>query len=265
MHQLKIAGWAIVALLLGIPANGQAQVYTEIGDAGGTAATAQTVFNSGGVTTTINGRFSTVAPFSTFNAQDMDVYRFVIATPATFSATTVNAGTAIGSDTMLFLFNPNGTGIAMNDDTSGTDFRSTLPAGHALYASLTPGVYLLAVSTYDVRPTTSAVAPPGNVIFPQMNTGINGPAAGLGSAIFDGQTSLSTEPGPLNYSITLTGVVPVPEPGTLAFCTLAGVAGLAIRRRQRARTLREAILRHGGDAKIVRDAFKKRRTGTRRG
>jgi len=245
-----------VAVLLALPATAGAQVWTEVGDAGIGLAGAQAIGpTTGGAPTTLNtitGTFS--------NINDMDVYRFRITTPTAFSATTSGGSTDPGLDTMLFLFRSNGTGLAGNDDTSTTDFRSTLPLpvparpnDPPTYTTLAPGDYLLAVTIWANRPTgTGGASIFGSQEGPDLNAANNprvfAPVAGEDTDIFTGQNSqgnpANVPPGltfPTPYTVALTGVAPVgvPEPGTVALCGAAAVAGLAVRRRQKA---------HRGDA-----------------
>ena len=120
-----------------------AQVYTEIGDAGQTLATAQaTGVNSGLVLITITGTISGV--------KDADLFLITITSPMTFSASTVNGLTLI--DTALFLFRSDGTGVYTNDDANGTTLQSILPAGTSFTMSLSPGVYFLGISLSGNEP-----------------------------------------------------------------------------------------------------------------
>ena len=121
----------------------RAQVYTEIGDAGPTLATAQATGTSSGlVLITITGTISEVS--------DADMFRFTITSPMTFSASTVNGLTLI--DTALFLFRSDGTGVYTNDDANGTTLQSVLPAGTSFTMSLSPGIYFLGISLSGNEP-----------------------------------------------------------------------------------------------------------------
>ncbi len=134
---------AILALSAG---SLHAQVYTEIGDAGQTLATAQATGTSSGlVLITITGNIS--------GANDADMFLFTITSPMTFSASTVNGSTLI--DTALFLFRSDGTGVYTNDDANGTTLQSVLPAGTNFTMSLSPGIYFLGISLSGNEPINS--------------------------------------------------------------------------------------------------------------
>jgi hypothetical protein len=220
-RHFRVFALALAAAWSVAPSTGRAQVWTELSGTHNTAATAQ-VINSGPTLTRIVGTFA--------NSNDMDVYRFTITTPASFSASTVGFSTPAGTDTMLFLFTGAGVGIASNDDqvnkaNSPNTRESLLPIGNSLYATLTPGQYILAVSLYNNRPSSSV-----GTIFTNDADGVFGPA---NSGVFTAQTSGSTQPA-TSYSITLSGVSPVPEPGTLLLTGFAGLGAWVARRRRRA-------------------------------
>jgi MYXO-CTERM domain-containing protein len=195
------------------------QVHNEAVDAGDMPGQAQAVVGAGAVTDifgTVTGLF------------DADMYVINITNPAAFSATT-NIAPGTMSDTTLYLFNMNGTGIAKNDDVSGANFLSDMPVGAAQYASLAPGQYILAVGGYAFAPFW------------------NNPPAALSDLIFDVNTFTGVQgpqnPGPIQgwanagaysegtYHITLSGAEMVPAPGAVA---LLGLAGLVAGRRRRA-------------------------------
>jgi len=213
-------GLALAAWIAG-PTPVRAQVWTELAGTHNTAATAQSV--GGTSLTQISGSLAT--------SNELDVYRFTITTPTTFSATTQSGNTAATTDTMLFLFTSAGVGIASNDDivnkvNAANNPRSLLPAGNALYANLAPGQYLLAVGLYNNRPTSA-----NGTIFTNDAEGIFGPQNG---GVFTGQTNGSSQAAPAAYGIGLTGVAPVPEPGTLLLTGATGLGAWIIRRRRRA-------------------------------
>jgi PEP-CTERM motif len=215
---------AVVATTLVAAQAASAQMYSESGDADDGPVGAQLVGGSGPLTS-IAGTMVT--------GGDVDSYRITIASPSTFSASTATTTGAV-NDTVLFLFNLDGTGIAKNDDISGSNFRSTLPAGNALYTGLAPGEYILSVSVLPLYPFR--VANPtllGEAIFDINNfTGVIGPlAASVNQPTLSWVAAFSDAPQSGPYTITLTGAeFVVPEPTTLGL--LAGVSAFAMRRRR---------------------------------
>jgi hypothetical protein len=181
-------------------------------------ATYETVTGSGPLTA-ING--------SIVNSGDVDTYLINICDPAAFSASTDNLNTIV-DDTTLFLFRLDGTGIAKNDDVSGTNFLSALPVGNALYSSLTPGNYVLAVSYFGTVPFSTD--PPTSLAQSTFDvfdfTGVIGPQNGPAVTWAD----VSSADGSGAYQIALTGACFVPAPGAAA---LLGLGGLALARRRR--------------------------------
>jgi hypothetical protein len=219
MMKASLLACAAGALLA---ASAHAQVWNEAGDAGDMPGTAQTVAGAGALTD-IFGAVSVTS--------DADIYRIRIANPAAFSATT-NLLTGTMTDTTLYLFNLDGTGIAKNDDVSGSNFLSDLPAGNALYSSLAPGDYYLAVAGFAFAPFY--VNPPSTIadlIFDVNNfTGVIGPQAGAaGMPILGWANAGMYDSG--TYHVTLTGAeFVVPAPASLA---LLGLGGLVATRRRR--------------------------------
>jgi MYXO-CTERM domain-containing protein len=204
---------------LGAAASAFGQTYNEASDAGDMPGTAQGAVGLGALTD-IFGACAT--------RLDADMYVINISNPAAFSATT-NVAPGTMTDTTLYLFNLDGTGIAKNDDVDSTNFLSIMPVGAAQYASLTPGDYLLAVGPFAFAPFWNPVpATLADLVF-NINTftgviGPQNPGPMLGWA-----DAGSTDAG--TYHITLTGASMVPAPGAMA---LLGLAGLAAARRRRA-------------------------------
>jgi hypothetical protein len=160
------------------------------GDAGEVEGTAQSVGGSGALTS-ISGAIG---------ASDRDLYRIRISNSATFSASTVG-GTTL--DTVLVLFNNNGTGIALNDDELGTStLQSRLPVGSTLYNTLPAGDYILGVSIWQAYPTGAAGA---MWTGPQVQAGytqtwaplLPGPVTSW--TVYNGATSTGA------YTVALTG------------------------------------------------------------
>jgi hypothetical protein len=131
------------------------------------------------------------------SAGDVDMYRIHICDPANFSAA-VSAATI--SDTQLFLFRLDGTGVAMNDDYPAGSYNTSTLTG-AVVQSITAGDYYLAISSYDNDPVDSAAAalwldtPYNTVRAP------DGAGAANALASWDGA---GTNTG--TYTINLTGV-----------------------------------------------------------
>ena len=227
-------GVAFAVTLLG-SAPAHAAAYTEVGDAGDLPGTAQVV--SAPVTTaltSINGTISVVN-----NVSEGDMYKIVISSPSTFSATTTNFAPGKNNfDTQLFLFTVAGIGILANDDDPDTgSSQSTIPVGS----------FTLGAGTYELLITGSGKYPASTAgdIFPNTfdaasddPTGVYGPTGPGGALPFTTYLGNSSEGGA--YSIALTGaqfvtaaVTTVPEPSTIAIFA-AGLPLLFLARRRRA-------------------------------
>lgn len=223
---MKIArNFSIAVCLLFLTANVSfAQTWAEVGDAGSLPGSAQSVITGGGLTT-ITGNLT---------ANDVDMFRFSITSPTTFSASTAGFfGMGFEAiDTQLFLFSVGGLGIASNDDTN-VNLRAVLPAGNPLLTVLAPGDYLIAVTTYDVEPVDAN----GQLIFPNSNfVGVFGPTVpggGLPVAGYVGNTFAAA--GLYHISFTgaaqLGGVSAAPEPASVTMFCLGGLGILGFGRR----------------------------------
>ncbi|GIV11810.1 MAG: hypothetical protein KatS3mg021_0092 [Fimbriimonadales bacterium] len=75
-------------------------------------------------------------------ADGVDMYVICITDPASFVASTVGSA---GFDTQLWLFNCDGTGVAFNDDSTGTQSTLDNSSGCITHS----GTYLLAISRYN--------------------------------------------------------------------------------------------------------------------
>ncbi len=215
---MKIAALSLIAAL-GTSSVAFGGIWTESGDAGDMPGTAQGAAGSGSLTDI----FGTVSALT-----DADMFIINITNPAAFSATT-NVSPLTMTDTTLYLFNLDGTGIAKNDDVSASNYLSNFPVGASQYASIAPGQYILAVAGFAFAPFN--ITPPTT----------------LADLMFDVNTFTGVlspqNPGPIlgwadagaydsgDYHITLTGAELVPTPGAAA---MFGLAGLAITRRRRA-------------------------------
>jgi hypothetical protein len=171
----------------------QAQIFTEVGDAGQTPGTTQ---NSG---LTAGGTGSTVTILGNIgptNANDADVFRLTIANSSFYSFSTVNALTGAsgglgGLDTQLFLFNSAFQPVLANDDANGFTLQSNIPI------SLAPGVYYGMAA--GISPTTWA----------DFDNGASFPQTGA-------------------YQIN---IINVPESGSTLILTLGAVGALFVLRR----------------------------------
>jgi hypothetical protein len=220
---MKIAVAALAVVLCAGAAN--AQVFTESTDGFGIAGGATPVTGVGPLST-INGSL-TYAPAV---SDAMDFWAIDITNPAAFSATTL--GTVGMTDTVLYLFTTGGVGIAKNDDISGSSFLSSLPVGNALYSSLTPGQYVIGISSYGIAPArVAAPALFADLVFPVSPfTGVQGPlgASDVMTGTYGTFDSSGFNGG--NYSITLTGAAFVPTPASAGLLVLGGL--VAARRRR---------------------------------
>ena len=71
----------------------------------------------------------------------VDLFKIYVPDFSLFSATTDDPMTDAGLDTQLFLFAPDGTGIAVNDDINGGNLFSNLPVGDPFYSGRPGGYY----------------------------------------------------------------------------------------------------------------------------
>jgi hypothetical protein len=205
----------LLSLLAGCAAASQAhaQVWQEVGNAGDLPATAQAAAGQGSLEFIFG---------SLDGADEVDMFQIVICDPSFFSATTVGQ---TSFDTILFLFDQSGMGVAMNDDSGGT-LQSTITSQFIT----APGVYYLALARYNRQ----AVSPGGRIFQPATFTTETGPNGPGGGEPISGWITSSVGAGA--YSILLTGacMVDLATPGacclpsgacaasTLGDCTAAG-------------------------------------------
>lgn len=146
-----------------------------------------------------------------YAANDVDMYVIYIQDPASFQASTVG-GTTI--DTQLWLFNCNGTGVAFNDDSTGT--QSTISGLNNLTCAPQPGVYLLAISRYN----RDAVDASNQLLWNDTPyTGVrcpDGPGAANAIAGWTGTTSAGGR-----YVISLQGAYFVSSQGCVNPCCVS--------------------------------------------
>jgi hypothetical protein len=134
---------SILQTVVTVPADVWDEGVNGGGDAGQTLATAQTVGGTGTLT----------AITGAFGVNDVDMYKINICDTAAFSAST--AASPGAPDTEMFLFRLDGTGVVMNDDSSGPVRWSQIDASSG--AVTATGNYYLAVSRYDQDPTSGGV------------------------------------------------------------------------------------------------------------
>lgn len=213
-----------IAALLASAGTASAAVWVEVGDAGALPAGAQATMGSGQLDEIV-GATQSAAP------QDIaDYYIIDIKDPDAFSARTdLNPGSM--TDTALYLMNLDGTGIIMNDDISGANFRSHIQVGEAA-ALIAPGYYLLLVTGFGILPAWSTTETPldAGLVFPfdfpgsfEAQNTTNPHIAYLNGGAYGGSFG--------SYRVTLTGASYVPTPGAAA---LMGLGALVAGRRRRA-------------------------------
>lgn len=207
--------WLLVICLL--PMGARAATWTETGDAPELPAGQAT--QGAGPLDTIEGTFA--------DGRDADLYRIRLDDPPRFSAA-LSTPSDPGADTQIFLFDAAGLGIAGNDDPNSQTLHGAFVAGDPLTADLTPGIYLLGVSQFDIVPLAGGLR-----IFPvdlfDEALGPEGPG-GPGPVDAWGGDDLGISAG---YRVSLTGAsFAVPEPAS-AGALLGALAALFLAARSR--------------------------------
>ena len=209
-----------LGVVLAVP--GFANIVTASG-AGSLPATAENLSADTDLTG-INGTLPDVT------GNEVAVFKIDIVSPTTFSAETVSAGPFGIPDTVLMLFDLNGNGVYLNDDKSGLDTLSCLPAFDPAFTpsdcsesssgSLGPtssGTYFLAITRSSNYPLDGL----NNEIFsPSLFTDVVGPNSGVGAvAGWDGFGIPSANTDLVNYSIAISEAPePVAWPVISALC-----------------------------------------------
>ncbi|MBS0659472.1 MAG: hypothetical protein JSR82_14620 [Verrucomicrobia bacterium] len=175
--------------------------------------------------TSINGTLTPIGSPSS----DVDLFIINII-PSTFSASTVNAGTGSGLDTVLFLFELSGAPILLNDDASGgTSLGSTIPVGSVGGVARS---IVLGIAPAGIDPVTAA----NQFLFANSlnSTDLRGPNPNV-TGILGGYLDAGFANNGGSYQVDLTGATTaVPEASTvLAGAFAAGSAGFAFLRRRR--------------------------------
>jgi hypothetical protein len=204
---VALAAWAIIA------GPAAAQDWTEVGDAPALIPGQAVVGPPGTDVGFIHGSF--------LGADDVDLFQIFINRPDNFNANMVDLTSA---DTQLFLFDINGNGVTHNDD-------NVVP-GVGLTSRLTdqfvndPGIYYLGVTQYNNDPLN----PSGDLIWNNTPFRSERPPDGPGAPGPLNSWTVSTFGAQFTYSIELSGVHFIPEPGTLGMLALGGLCLLRRRR-----------------------------------
>lgn len=216
MGVLTIGAAAAAMLAGGSAAMAGGNTWAETGDAGQTIGTAQQTLGLGSLqvlTGVLDGR------------NDVDIFCIHITDEALFRAQVTSFA---GQDSILWLFNPDGTLQVANDDNgnAGVPGLLSLITSQGVFSN---GIYYLGISRYSNQPLNAANAPLlGNNLWP-------GPDVQQiqGNANILHHWNNGTEPGDMSgaYAITLRGAEFCPTPGAAA---LLGLGGLVAGRRRRA-------------------------------
>lgn len=175
----------------------------EVGDAGDLRVTANDMGDT--AVTRINGSFT--------GATDSDLYRICLSNGSSFSASTIGGTLPASLDTQLFLFDAQGYGVYANDDWTGANHGSMLPANHRFSPS-TGGVYYLAVSQFNRDPQSSL-----GEIFPDTYSLSQYPDGVVDASGFGSAETLSSWDGQARgtfgtYRVNLTGTAVCAPPDT---------------------------------------------------
>lgn len=192
------------------------------GDAGGLPGGANITFGVGSLTDIIGALND-----STTGA---DMYEIMISSPTTFSATVTGNGNNPIKNSSLYLFDASGDGEFGNDNISGANALSAIPAGTTV--SLPAGLYFILVTTSGNMPAHGAT----NLFGDLTNTTTI--TAAISALKVNGYNTSATTPNPADsgkgYDIVLTGAsfAEAPEPATVALIG-SGLLALGFWKRSR--------------------------------
>lgn len=187
------------------------------GDAGSLPSTAQIPFSPLPFPSQLRTIAGELGSLSLLGGSDQqDLYAIYIDSPVIFQATTDSSADPLGFtsfDSQLFLFDAAGLPVVANDGL-GAGATLALPT-----FALVPGVYYLAISTFNSDPLSASLSP----LFPDLTGPMVLPLSPTAPALW---TSSDSEGG--TYIIALTGASFVPAPAALLLLAPA----LLLRRRR---------------------------------
>jgi len=170
-----------------------------------TATDAETRTGTGSLTLSVDDFSNAIANAGTFTgssatgsigfANDIDLFRVYVCDPATFSATVATGGGTL-SDSQMFMFREDGTGVAFNDDQAASALSSI---SGPLMAALTPGAYYIAVGDYN----TDALSAGGLIWANTPFTGVRSPDGPGAAGALTGWDTGGGDTG--TYTIAITG------------------------------------------------------------
>ncbi len=152
---------------------------------------------------------------SFLGADDVDLYQIFIKRDDNFNANTVDFTVA---DTQLFLFDIDGNGVTHNDDN--------VQPGRGLQSRLTsqfvtsPGIYYLAITQFNNDP----LSPDDDLIWNNTPFRSERQPDGPGAPGPLNSWTTSNIGGQFTYSIEMSGVHFIPEPGTFGLLALGALA-----------------------------------------
>ena len=154
--------------------------WNEIGDAGELLPTVQGILGTGPLNS-ISGPLIDLGS----GTDDIDLYRFVVDQPSSFSVT-VSSALSVDNDSQLFLFNESGS-LILADDDDGPDLLPQLIVGDL--SSQPAGIYILGFNLYDSDPSANPLT--------GWNRDPDPFQTGPYTLTITGSTGVSAVPGPL--------------------------------------------------------------------